>query len=244
MTRDPDPTERSMPLLSHLDELRRRLLRIVAVFAVLLTGSWFVSGEVLQFLLKPVGEHIDVGSLVYIHLTEPFVIYMKASALLATFLCVPYALWEVWSFVSPGLYRHERRWAVPFLTAGTLCFVTGGAFGYYVATPYSVRWLVGLGGDFQAAVTLRSAFQFQSRMMLGMGTVFELPVVIFLLARLGIVTPAFLMRHFQYAVLGIAAIAALITPTGDVLTMTIFAAPMIALYLLGVGVAWLFVRGR
>jgi sec-independent protein translocase protein TatC len=231
-----------MPLLAHLDELRARLLRIVAVFAVLLSASWFASGAVLRFLLEPVGKHIDVGSLVYIHLTEPFVIYMKTAALMATFLCVPYILWEVWSFVAPGLYRHERRWAVPFLISGTVCFVAGGAFGYYVATPYAVRWLVGLGHGFTAAVTLRSAFQFQSRMMLGMGTVFELPVVIFLLTRVGIVTPAFLMRHFQIAVLIIATVAALITPTGDVLTMTIFAAPMIVLYLIGVGVSWLFAR--
>jgi len=242
MLRNPDPTERSMPLLAHLDELRTRLLRVAAVFTVLLAAAWFFSGDILRFLLKPVGEYIDEGSLVYIHLTEPFVIYMKASALTATFLSVPYILWETWSFVAPGLYRHERRWVVPFLLAGTLCFVAGGAFGYYVATPYSVRWLVGLGDGFQAAVTLRSAFQFQSRMLLGMGTVFELPVAIFFLARLGVVTPGFLMRHFQIAVLIIAAAAALITPTGDILTMSIFAAPMILLYLIGVGVAWLFVR--
>lgn len=231
-----------MPLLAHLDELRVRLLRIVAVFTVLLCLSWFWSDDILRFLLRPVGEHIDVGSLVYIHLTEPFVIYMKASALTATFLCVPYLLWEVWQFVSPGLYRHERRWVVPFLAVGTLFFVAGGAFGYYVATPYSVQWLVGLGEGYTAAVTLRSAFQFQSRMVLGMGTVFELPVLIFLLARLGLVTPGFLMRHFQIAVLIIAGAAALITPTGDVLTMCIFAVPMIGLYLLGVAIAWLFAR--
>ncbi len=242
MPRNPDSAERSMPLLAHLDELRSRLLRILAVFVVLLCLAWFWSDDILHWLLRPIGEHIEEGSLVYIHLTEPFVIYMKASALLATFLVVPYLLWELWCFVSPGLYRHERRWVVPFLAAGTLCFIGGGAFGYYVATPYAVRWLVGLGTGYTAAVTLRSAFQFQSQMLLGMGAVFELPVVIFLLARLGIVTPGFLLRHFQIAVLIIAAAAALITPTGDILTMSIFAAPMIALYLIGVGVAWIFAR--
>jgi len=231
-----------MPLLAHLDELRTRLLRIVAVFTVLLCLSWVWSDDILHFLLRPIGEHIHEGSLVYIHLTEPFVIYMKASALMATFLCVPYVLWEVWLFVAPGLYRSERRWVVPFLAAGTLCFAGGGAFGYYVATPYAVRWLVGLGEGFQAAVTLRSAFQFQSRMLLGMGAVFELPIVIFFLSRLGLVTPGFLMRHFQIAVLIIAIAAALITPTGDILTMSIFAGPMIVLYLIGVAASWLFAR--
>ncbi len=242
MARNADPTERSMSFLEHLDELRSRLLRIVAVFIVLLCVSWFFSGEILRFLLQPVREYISEGSLVFINLTEPFVIYMKASALAAMFLCVPYILWQVWAFVAPGLYRHERRWVVPFLAAGTLFFVAGGAFGYYVATPHAVRWLVGLGEGFQAALTLRSAFQFESRMMLGMGAVFEMPVVIFFLARIGVVTPAFLMRHFRVAVLIIATAAAVITPTGDILTMSIFAGPMILLYLIGVGVAWLFAR--
>jgi sec-independent protein translocase protein TatC len=233
-----------MPLLAHLDELRSRLLRIVAVFVVLLCVTWFWSDDILHWLLRPIGRHIDEGSLVYLTLTEPFVIYMKASALASTFLVVPYLLWELWSFVSPGLYRHERKWVVPFLAAGSLCFLAGGAFGYYVATPYAVRWLVGLGEGYKAAVSLRSAFQFQSQMLLGMGAVFELPVVIFLLARLGLVTPGFLLRHFQIAVLIIATAAAVITPTGDILTMCIFGAPMVALYLIGIGVAWLFARPR
>jgi sec-independent protein translocase protein TatC len=132
---------------------------------------------------------------------------------------------------------------VPFLVFGTAFFVAGGVFAYLVAVPVAARWLIGLGESFTASLTLRSAFQFLSRIVLGLGLVFELPVVIALLARAGIVTPGFLMRHFRTAVLIIAVLAAILTPTGDIMTMSVFAGPMILLYLLGVGVAWAFARG-
>jgi sec-independent protein translocase protein TatC len=131
---------------------------------------------------------------------------------------------------------------IPFLVFGTSFFVAGGAFGYLVATPYAARWLIGIGAPFVASITLRSAFQFESRVILGMGAVFELPVLIFFLSRIGLVTPGFLMRHLRTAVVIIAVVAAVITPTGDVITMTVFAGPMVLLYLLGVLVSWLFVR--
>lgn len=240
MPRNPDAPEASMSLLEHLDELRSRLFRVVAVFAVLLAACWFASGAILEFLLRPIQQFVSDGGLVFIHLTEPFMTYMMAAALAAIFLSTPYVLYEAWAFVAPGLYRRERRLAVPFLVFGTLFFVAGGAFGYYVATPYAARWLLGLGAEYRASVTLRSAFQFQSRVILGMGAVFELPIVIFFLARIGLVTPAFLMRHFRLAVLVIAIVSAIITPTGDILTMSVFAGPMVLLYLLGVAVSWAF----
>ena len=129
---------------------------------------------------------------------------------------------------------------VPFLIFGTLFFTAGGAFGYYVATPVAARWLIALGASFKAQITLRSAFQFESWILLGMGAVFELPIVIFFLARIGLVTPGFLMKHFRFAVLIIAILSAVLTPTGDVMTMSVFAIPMVLLYLLGVAVAWAF----
>ena len=129
---------------------------------------------------------------------------------------------------------------VPFLLFGTLFFVGGGVFGYLVATPVAAQWLLALGEDFTAKLTLRSAFQFQSSIILGMGVVFELPVLISLLSSMGLVTPRFLMRHFRTAVLIIAVLAAIITPTGDITTMIVFAGPMVLLYLLGVAVSWFF----
>ena len=238
-----DKTEGAMALLEHLDELRSRLMRVVLSYIVVLGACWAVSKPILEFLLRPIEENLFEGdAIVFIHLTEPFMIYLKASAVAALFIAMPYILDQVWSFVAPGLYRRERRMVVPFLFFGTPFFVGGGAFGYYVATPIAASWLIALGEEFTAAITLRSAFSFESRVIIGMGAVFEMPIIIFFLSRIGVVTPRFLMRHFRTAVLLIAVLAAVITPTGDMLTMSVFAGPMILLYLLGVLVAWLFGR--
>jgi sec-independent protein translocase protein TatC len=230
-----------MSLLEHLDELRSRLFRCGIVFVLTLAACWAVSDPILKFLLKPIEEHLAEGeSLVFIHITEPFMIYVKASAIAALFLSAPYLLYQLWAFVAPGLYKRERSMFIPFLFFGTLFFLGGGAFGYYVAARVAAAWLIDLGHNFEAAITLRSGFQFLSRVIIGMGAVFELPILIFFLSRIGVITPRFLMRHFRTAVLLIAVLAAIITPTGDVLTMSVFAGPMILLYLLGVLVAWLF----
>lgn len=232
-----------MSFLEHLDELRSRLFRIAIVFVVLLAASWMVSDRILAFLLKPLRDNMfGGGEIIFISLTEPFMVYMKASAIAALFLSAPYILWQFWGFVAPGLYKKERRAGSVFILAGTIFFVAGGAFGYYVAVPTTARWLLTLGTQFKAQLTLQSAFEFEGRMLLGAGLVFEMPIVILVLSRFGIVTPGFLMRHFRIAVMGIAIAAALVTPSGDALTMTIFALPMIALYLLGVGFAWIAAR--
>lgn len=236
-----DSPEGSMSLLDHLDELRSRLMKIVGVFVVFMAICWGASGYILDFLLLPIQENFfSGGEIVFIHLSEPFMIYMKASALAALFISTPFILYQLWAFVAPGLYRKERHTVIPFLFFGTLFFAAGGAFGYYVATPVASNWLLQLGGSFKAQITLRSAFAFESWLILGMGAVFELPIVIFFLSRMGVVTPGFLMRNFRIAVLIIAVLSAVLTPTGDVMTMSVFAGPMIVLYLFGVLVAWLF----
>jgi len=229
-----------MSFLEHLDELRSRLFRIAIVFVLLLAASWAFSDRILAFLLAPIREHMfDGGEIIFIALTEPFMVYMKASAIAALFLSAPYILWQFWGFVAPGLYKTERRAGAVFIVFGTIFFVAGGAFGYYVALPITVRWLLTLGTQFKAQLTLQSAFEFEGRMLLGAALVFEMPVVILVLSRFGIVTPGFLLRHFRMAIMVIAITAAVITPSGDALTMTVFALPMIGLYLLGIAFAWL-----
>jgi sec-independent protein translocase protein TatC len=241
---DPAPsTERGMSFLEHLDELRSRLFRIAIVFLVVFGGCWLVSDRILGFLMAPIRKHLfGGGEIIFITLTEPFMVYMKASAIAALFVSAPYILWQFWGFVAPGLYKKERRAAGLFIVVGTLFFIAGGAFGYYVAMPMTAQWLISLGSQFKAQLTLQSAFEFESRMLLGAGLVFEMPIVILVLSRFGIVTPGFLMRHFRIAVMAIAIAAAVITPSGDALTMTVFALPMIALYLIGVGFAWIAAR--
>jgi sec-independent protein translocase protein TatC len=231
--------EGTMSLLDHLDELRSRLLRSLYAFLICFAVCWALSDHILAFLVRPIREHLfEGGEIVFIHLSEPFMIYMKASALLAVFLAAPFLLYQLWAFVAPGLYAKERRLAAPFMVFGSLFFVAGGAFGYYVATPVAARWLINLGENFQANITLRSAFQFEAWIILGMGAVFEMPIVIYFLSRIGVVTPQFLMRHFRMAVVGIAILSAVLTPTGDILTMSVFGGPMVLLYLLGVAVSW------
>lgn len=230
-----------MSFLEHLEELRTRLFRCVIAYVIAFLACWFWSKPILNFLLDPVRRYIvGQGDVVFLEVTEPFFVYMKASALAAVFLASPILLHQIWKFVSPGLYRNEKAIAGMFIAFGTFFFVCGGAFGYYVAVPYSAQWLLQLGSDFKAALTLTAAFRFLSRVILGMGVVFELPVLILFLARLGIVTPRWLMGYFRHAVVLIAIAAAVITPTGDALTMSVFAVPMVALYLIGVAIAWLF----
>jgi sec-independent protein translocase protein TatC len=234
-----------MGFLEHLDELRSRLFRVAVVYLVLLAGCWLISDRILEFLMRPIREHLfGGGEIIFIALTEPFMVYMKASAIAALFLAAPFILWQFWGFVAPGLYKTERRAGAVFIVMGTVFFVAGGAFGYYLALPYTARWLLSLGGAFKAQLTLQSAFEFESRMLLGAGLVFEMPIVILILARFGIVSAGFLLRHFRFAVMVIAIAAAVITPSGDALTMTIFAAPMVLLYLLGVAFAWLAGRSK
>ena len=229
-----------MSFLEHLDELRSRLFRIAIVFVVVLAACWLVSDRILAFLLKPIRDHMfEGGEIIFISLTEPFMVYMKASAIAAIFVSAPFILWQFWGFVAPGLYKTERRAGALFIVLGTIFFAAGGAFGYYIAVPLTARWLLSLGEQFKAQLTLQSAFDFENRMLLGAGLMFEMPILILVLSRFGIVTPGFLIRHLRMAVMVIAIAAALITPSGDALTMAVFALPMIVLYLIGIGFAWL-----
>lgn len=234
-----------MGFLEHLDELRSRLFRVALVYVALLAICWFLTDNILEFLMRPIREHMFAGGdIIFISLTEPFMVYMKASAIAALFLEAPYILWEFWGFVAPGLYASERRAGVMFMLLGSLFFIAGGAFGYYIALPPCAQWLLSLGSQFKAQLTLESAFDFESKMLIGAGAVFEMPIVILVLARFGIVTPEFLWKHFRIAIMAIAIIAAVVTPSGDALTMTIFAAPMVLLYVIGIGFAWLASRPR
>ncbi len=234
-----------MSFLEHLDELRRRLFRCAIVFIAALSICWYFSPTLVEFLLQPIKRHLfGGGDIVFLRLTEPFMVYMKASAVVALFVSAPYMLHQLWGFVAPGLYRHERMIGVAFLFFGTLFLVAGGAFGYYVATPIAAKWLIQLGSNFRASLTLESAFEFEAWMLLGMGLVFELPIVLFFLGRIGLVSPRFLLRHFRLAVVIIFILSAVLTPTGDMLTMSVFALPMVLLYLLGVLVVWFTGRPR
>jgi sec-independent protein translocase protein TatC len=227
-----------MTFLGHLEELRSRVIRCVIAVVVATIVCYSFSGPMLSFFLAPIRDALGEGNdIVFRQLAEPFLIYMKVALLGAFFVASPYVFFEVWGFVSPGLKPSERRWAIPFVLGGTVLFLLGGWFGYSVLLPMTAHFLLQIGGDFKAQLDLRSVFSFEAWILLGLGTVFQIPVVIGLLARAGLVTARWLVKMFRYAVLVIFLLAAILTPTPDIVTQCVFAAPMLGLYLIGILVA-------
>lgn len=235
----------TMTLLDHLEELRKRIVYSLIAVGVSFLVCWAFSETIFEFLARPVYRFLPEGrKLAFLGITDPFILYVKVAALTGIFVASPFLIYQAYAFIAPGLYRRERRWAVPFVLFGTFFFVSGGAFAYLVAFPFAVEFLLGVGQPFDAVITVGKYFSFLMTVMLGLGLMFELPVFIFLAALAGFVTPGFLMRHFRWAVLGIFVVAALVTPTPDVVNLCIFAVPTIGLYLLGVAAAWLVTRKK
>jgi sec-independent protein translocase protein TatC len=234
-----------MSLLEHLDELRHRIVRSLISVSIGFVVCWVFVEEIADFLARPIYRALPEGTkLAFLGVTDPFILYVKVAALAALFLTSPLVLYQVWRFVAPGLYKREKLHALPFIIAGSLFFIGGGAFAYYVAFPFAVDFLLGMGEAFEPVITVERYFRFLLYVILGLGLMFELPIFIFLLAQMGVVTPGFLIRHFKWAVLLIFVAAAFVTPTPDVINLCIFAFPTILLYLLGVGAAALVVRKK
>jgi sec-independent protein translocase protein TatC len=230
-----------MSFLDHLEELRKRL--IVSAIA-LLAGfivCWSFADKIYGILQQPLIKVLPAGEkLAYTRLTGPFILYMKVAFLAGIFLAAPVLLLQLWLFIAPGLYKRERRLAAPFIIGATIFFLLGGYFGYRVLLPGMCDFFVQTGKQFKQMITIDDYYSFSSTIILATGAVFETPILIFFLARLGIVTPAFLMQKFKYAVVLAFIISAIVTPTPDMMTQTMLALPMIGLYLLGVAVAYLF----
>lgn len=226
--------------MDHLEELRNRIFKSLIGFLVAFLACWAFARPIFNFLAGPIYKFLPEGRrLAVLGVQDAFVLYVKVAALAALFVSIPFILYQVWCFVAPGLYRRERLWAFPFIVLGSLFFLAGGGFAYYVAFPFAVEFLLGMGQDFEQVITVERYFKFLLTVILGLGLMFELPILIFLLSQIGVVTPRFLLRHFRWAVLIIFVMAALITPTPDVVNLCLFALPTIVLYLLGVGAAWL-----
>jgi sec-independent protein translocase protein TatC len=234
-----------MSLISHLEELRTRVVRSLVGVGIVFIGCWAARDLITEFLSRPIYKALPEGTkLAFLGVTDPFILYVKVSALAALFIASPYVFYQAWRFVAPGLYSREKLRVLPFALAGSLFFVSGGAFAYYVAFPFAVDFLLEMGAAFQPVITVERYFRFLLYVILGLGLMFQLPVLIFLLAQVGVVTPRFLMRHFRWAVLLIFVLAAFVTPTPDVVNLCLFALPTIALYLLGVGAAALVLRKK
>ena len=235
-----------MSFLEHLDELRMRLT--VSAFALL--GGFFVafafSRYVFDFIMRPLQEALPPGGrLIYTEPAEAFLLYLKISALAGAVIAAPIVMWQLWLFIAPGLYQNEKRYAIPFVLMSSFFFVAGAAFSHYMVFPFAWRFFAGFGSDYLSFLpSIKATFSLYAKMALGMGLVFEMPTVVFFLARMGVVTAGFLLRQTKYAILVIFIIAAILTPSPDAVTQTLMAAPMILLYGVSIVIAWVFGRRR
>jgi len=227
-----------MSFFDHLTELRTRIMWSLGAAGVGLVISLYFTDQVMRYLI----DHVLRIKPVFTTPTEAFWTYMKVAMILGLFIAMPVVLWHVWGFVAPGLHKHERKYAVPFVIVGSLLFLMGGAFALLLVVPFAVQFLVNFGVQqgLQAMLSISSSIDFVLKFTLAFGLVFELPVVITLLSMLGIVTPQFLSKNRKYAILINFVIAAILTPTPDVLNQTLMAGPLIILYEVGIISARIF----
>ena len=245
---DPDIDESGskMSFLEHLDELRKRLIYIVYALIAGCAVAYIFIGRIFDFIMKPMQQVLPPGSyLQYTSGAEPFMLYIKIGFLTGIFLASPLILWQVWKFIAPGLYSHEKSFAIPFVFLSTVFFVSGGLFAHYVAFPVTWVFFNSFSTDYMKFVPkVDEAFSLYTKMILGFGVVFEMPTLVFFLARMGVVTGQFLLKYFKYAFLIIFIVAAVISPGTDMMSQVVMAVPMLALYIISIGIAFLFQKRR
>lgn len=231
----------SMSFLEHLEELRTRIFHAVVAVAAGMGICWWYHQALFNFIQMPILAVLrphGIDKLVVLTPTEAFNLYLKVSALGGLFLTSPYVLYQVWLFISPGLYRKEKKYIAPFLSSTVLLFLTGGYFGYRLVFPKALKWLIDIGGQFTPMITVHEYTDLFLTVILGLGLVFEMPILIFFLALMGVVSAGWMWRNIRYAILGIFIVAGALAPTPDISSMVIFASPMLALYILSIGIAW------
>jgi sec-independent protein translocase protein TatC len=237
-----------MSFFEHLVDLRKRLINSAIAIALGAMIGVSISQKVIGFISHPMQEalrkqHLD-DKLIYTSPAGLINIIITFGIYIGVVLAAPFVLYQVWLFIAPGLYKHERRAATSFIAASLFLFIAGISFGYFVMLPYMLNFLIGFQGPFKPLISINEYFDFILIVLLGLGIIFELPVLIFFLALFNIVTPQFLWKNLRYAILIIAVVAAIVTPTPDATTMLVFMAPMVALYFLGIGVAAVVVRRK
>jgi sec-independent protein translocase protein TatC len=231
-----------MTFTQHLEELRLRLVRSITAIGVGFLICYPFAEDLFHLLMRPL---LDVlaptgGTLIYTALPEAFFTYMKTAALAGFFVASPFVFYQMWLFVAPGLYESERKYLIPIAMLSAIFFVVGASFGYFIVFPYGFQFFVGYASDIVKPMpSLSEYFSFAIQMLIAFGVIFELPLVIFFLARLGIVTGKWLRQKQRYAILGIFVVAAILTPP-DVVSQLLMAAPLMVLYEMGIWVAYAF----
>jgi sec-independent protein translocase protein TatC len=231
-------------ILERLEEFRKRVVRaLLAIAGGALVGFAFIE-RIVGFVLGPTRRALPPGArLIYTQPGEAFGLYIQVALIAGVVFAMPFIMYQCWRLIAPMVPAGARRFAIPFVGFTTLGFVGGALFTHYIAFPYMMIFFASFNTpDLLFMPRLEDVFDLYTKMVLGMALVFQMPTVVFFLAKLGLITAGFLWRSFRYAFLVIFVVAAVITPTGDMVTQTIFAAPMVVLYLLSIGIAWFFGR--
>jgi sec-independent protein translocase protein TatC len=241
---EPEPEEPQpgphLPFLDHLEELRTRIIRSAIAVGVGMLVAWAFIGRLVAFVLHPVLKGLPPGAhLIYTQPGEGFAFDIEVALIAGGIIAAPYVCAQLWFFIAPALYAREKRLAVPFIAISTAGVAAGAAFAHFVAFPYMMVFFGTFASpDLMFMPRLEDAFELYTHMVIGMCLVFQMPTLIFFLARMRLVTARFLMRHFKYAVLVIFIAAAVITPSADPWNQTVLAVPMLALYAISIAIAW------
>src|SRR5258706_1595606 len=232
----------SMSFLEHLEELRRRVIWSIVFIAAGFFACWWKADFIYGYMQKPIlaalHNHHMPETLNYTSPTEPFNIYLKIGLLAGIFVSSPLVLYQLWMFISPGLYRHEKKYVMPFMFSTVALFLAGGYFGYRLVFPAALDFLIGYGAQFTPIITIGEYTDLFLTIIIGLGVIFEMPILVFFLSLMGILSAGWMWRNLRYSILVIFIIAAIVTPTTDILNMCLFAAPMVALYIFSIGIAW------
>src|SRR5436190_6683697 len=229
-----------MSFLEHLDELRKRIVNSAIAIGVSVVIGFTWINQIFDFILAPTRKALPPGvKLIYTEPGEAFSLYVTIALIMGVVIATPVIMYQVWMFIAPGLYSNEKRLAYPFVALTTGGFVLGAAFNHYVSFPFMMAFFASFNTPELAFMPkLDDVFGLYTKMLIGMGIVFQMPTVVFFLAKMKMVTARFLISNFKYAFLIIFVLAAVITPSGDAMTQAIFAAPMVGLYFLSIGIAW------
>lgn len=231
-----------MGFLEHLEEFRKRIIWSIVYIAAGFSVCYWWHDQIFSWMQAPIvfalKNHNLPTNLVYTNPTDPFNMYLKISLIMGIFVASPFVLYQVWAFIAPGLYKNERRYVAPFMFSTVGLFVAGGYFAYKMVYPAALDFLIDYSKQFTPMITINEYTTLFMTIVLGLGVVFEMPILVFFLSLFGILSAGFMWKNFRYSILIIFIIAAIITPTTDIMNMCIFAAPMIVLYLGSIGVAY------
>ena len=249
---DPDAFDEDagakMSFLDHLDELRKRLIACVYGLVAGCALAFFFVQRIQNLIWVPLYRELNAvngAKFMFTQGFEPFMLTMKVGALAGLFISLPFIIWQLWLFIAPGLYSHEKKMAIPFVIFCTTFFVLGAAFSHYLAFPWTWKFFLSWQTEYmEFRPSIGEAFGLYVKMLLAFGLIFQMPTVVFFLARMGVVSAGFLLRHTKYAVLIIFILAAVISPGTDVVSQCLMAGPMLGLYGLSILVAWGFAKPR